>query len=138
MKALVIAGVAALGAAAAVTMAPSSENPLAPQRAASTSQAGKPGMPRKLSIDAAEPLAEPACNATSFAQLPGNPSMFIGRRLVTIEGKLAGVSGANDCSGGDPANEAKGRPFNRWGLVLDRFDWKTHRFISAKIGRAHV
>lgn len=131
MKALVIAGVAALGAAAAVTMAPSSENPLAPQRAASTSQAGKPGMPRKLSIDAAEPLAEPACNATSFAQLPGNPSMFIGRRLVTIEGKLAGVSGANDCSGGDPANEAKGRPFNRWGLVLDRFDWKTHRFISA-------
>jgi hypothetical protein len=50
--------------------------------------------------------------------------------LVTSEGKLAGVSGPNDCSGGDPTNEAKGRPFNRWGLVLDRFDWKTHRFTG--------
>jgi len=111
-------------------MAPSIKNAPAQKDTTPPSSRGQPVARTRLLIDDTEVIAEPACNATSFAQIPDDPSLFIGRRLVTNEGKLAGVSGANDCSGGDPANEAKGRPFNRWGLVLDRFDWKTRRFTG--------
>lgn len=128
MKPIIIAGVAALTAAAAVTMAPSNENASAPKDFKQSLAKPQPAGPGKLSIDGTQAITEPGCNATSFAQLPGDPSLFIGRRLITTQGKLAGVSGANDCSGGDPVNEAKGQPFNRWGLVLDRFDWKARRF----------
>lgn len=128
MKPIIIAGVAALTAAAAVTMAPSNDNASAPKDFKQSVAKPKPAGLGKLSIDGTQAITEPGCNATSFAQLPGDPSLFIGRRLITTQGKLAGVSGANDCSGGDPANESKGQPFNRWGLVLDRFDWKARRF----------
>lgn len=118
----------ALAAAAAVTLAPSIKHASSQQKAALTA---RPMALGKLALDASEVIAEPACNAIFFAQLPDDASLFIGRRLVTSEGKLTGASGPNDCSGGDPANEAKGLPFNRWGLVLDRFDWKTHQFTGA-------
>jgi hypothetical protein len=121
MKAIMIAG-ATLAATAASTFALSDkQSPVQHVLAHPISQ---------LKLNASKVISEPGCNATSFAQLPGNASLFIGRRLVTKEGKLAGVSGPNDCSGGDPTNQAKGRPFNRWGLVIDQFDWKTHRFTG--------
>ncbi|WP_145986328.1 hypothetical protein [Sphingobium sp. YG1] len=132
MKAIMMAG-AALATAAAVTLAPSIKQDPDQQSAHRFAPAAQPATLGKLALNASEVLAEPACNATSFAQLPGDASLFIGRRLVTNEGKLAGISGPNDCSGGDPANEARGRPYNRWGLVLDRFDWKTRRFTGATV-----
>lgn len=131
MKPIIVAGVAALAIATAVTMAASDENASTPVAAKQSVAKPQPAALGKLSINGAQAVSEPGCNATSFAQIPGDPSLFIGRRLITTQGKLAGVSGANDCSGGDPANEAKGQPFNRWGLVLDRFDWKTRRFTGA-------
>lgn len=130
MKAVIIAGAAALATAAAVTMAPSTRNTPSQQITDRPSSKAQPTVQRKFLIDASAAIVEPACNATSFAQLPNEPNLFIGRRLVTTEGRLAGVSGANDCSGGDPANQAKGLPFNRWSLVLERFDWNTRRFTS--------
>lgn len=127
MKGIIMVGAALTTVAAfapRATHAPGHDN-------ASRSVPGaQPAALGKLALDASEVLAEPGCNATSFAQIPGDASLFIGRRLVTSNGKLAGVSGPNDCSGGNPINEAKGRPFNRWSLVLDRFDWKTHRFTG--------
>jgi hypothetical protein len=77
-------------------------------------------------------LNPPGCNATAFAQLPGASDLFLGRQLLTADGHLSGISGPNDCSGGDPNNEKTGKVFNRWGLVLDRLDWKTHRFSIVK------
>lgn len=131
MKAIMIGRAALAAVATAVALVPWGEHdPDQQQGMSQFALTAQPAALGKLALDASEVLAEPACNATSFAQLPGDASLFIGRRLVTSEGKLAGVSGPNDCSGGDPANEAKGRPYNRWGLVLDRFDWKTHRFTG--------
>lgn len=131
MNAMIVLSAAALATAAAVAMIGSDENTPTKPAANNVSSKAQVVERNRLSMDAAEPIDEPGCNATSFAQMPSDPSLFIGRRLVTIDGRLAGISGANDCSGGDPANEAKGRPFNRWGLVLDRFDWKTRRFTGA-------
>ncbi len=78
------------------------------------------------------PVAEPGCNATAFAQLPGDPTLFLGRQLVGADGGLAGITSTNDCSGGDPANESAGKPFNRWSLTLVRLDWRTRRFTIVK------
>ena len=86
----------------------------------------------RVALDHAVEVGSPGCNASAFAQVPGALSQFIGRQLITEDGKLAGVSGANDCSGGKPGNEAIGRPFNRWGLVLDRFDWTKKTFSIVK------
>lgn len=132
MKAVIIAG-GILSAAAAWTFVLSVRHLPVQLDRPWIASAMQPTTLGKLALGASEVIAEPACNATSFAQLPNDPNLFIGRRLVTREGKLPSVSGPNDCSGGDPTNEAKGRPFNRWGLVLDRFDWKTHRFTGATV-----
>lgn len=90
--------------------------------------------PESFRVDVTRAIvaSEPGCNATAFAQLPREPSLFIGRQFVGADGRLAGVSGANDCSGGDPNNEAVGKPFNRWGLVLNSFDWATKSFHIIK------
>ncbi len=78
------------------------------------------------------PVGEPGCNATATVQIPGTTDLFIGRRLLTADGQLAGVSGPNDCSGGQVENLKNGKIFNRWGLTLDRFDWKDHKFSLIK------
>lgn len=77
-------------------------------------------------------LTPPGCNAVNFAQVPGSSDLFIGRQLLTADGQLAGVSGPDDCSGGNPDNAKNGKIFNRWGLTLDRLDWSTHRFSIVK------
>lgn len=78
-------------------------------------------------------VTAPGCNASAFAQIPGSPTLFIGRQLLTADGKLAPPEQAEDCSGGNPANEKKlGRSFNRWSLMLDRFDWTRNRFEVVK------
>ena len=85
-----------------------------------------------LDLSNSSVVSEPGCNATSFAQLPDSRSLFIGRQSITADGRLAGVSGPNDCSGGDWENEAAGKPYDRWGLVLDFFDWGTKQFHIVK------
>jgi hypothetical protein len=66
----------------------------------------------------------PGCNQTALTQIPGAPDLFIVRQLQTADGQLPGASKPNDCSGGK---------MNRWGLMLDRFDWSTHKFAALKI-----
>jgi hypothetical protein len=74
----------------------------------------------------------PGCNAVAFAQIPGaDRSLFIGRQLITGDGRLAGVTGPNDCSGGD-ARHIKTDTYNRWSLMIDRLDWKARRFSIVK------
>lgn len=87
---------------------------------------------QRLALNQPRMLGEPGCNATAFAQLPDDRSLFIGRQLVTADGRLAGVSGPNDCSGGDPANEKRGQAFNRWSLTLTKLDWKSGQFSIVK------
>jgi hypothetical protein len=77
-------------------------------------------------------IALPGCNASAFAQLPHDTDLFIGRQLLTADGELAPPTRAQDCSGGDPGNEKAGKSFNRWSLMLDRFDWKTKKFEVVK------
>lgn len=86
----------------------------------------------RLDLSRTTTANEPGCNSTAFAQLPGDPALFIGRQSVTADGRLAGVTGANDCSGGNVENERVGRPYNRWGLVLDAFDWNSRQFTVVK------
>jgi hypothetical protein len=99
--------------------------------AAATSAAAENTTPYLGATDAVV-LAPPGCNATAFVQVPGAADLFIGRQLITETGALAGVSGPNDCSGGNAANEKAGKPFNRWSLVLDRLDWTKHAFSIVK------
>jgi hypothetical protein len=80
----------------------------------------------------AQIIARPGCNASAFAQLPHNTDLFIGRQLLGADGQLAPPARAQDCSGGDPANEKTGKSFNRWSLMLDRFDWKSNKFEVVK------
>ncbi|MFS0851640.1 hypothetical protein AB3M93_19575 [Novosphingobium panipatense] len=80
----------------------------------------------------AQVIARPGCNASAFAQLPRDPDLFIGRQLLTADGQLAPPAGAQDCSGGNPDNEKAGKSFNRWSLMLDRFDWKAKKFEVVK------
>lgn len=80
--------------------------------------------------DIAVEVISPGCNASAFSQLPEDTSLFLGRMLITSKGKLAGLTGPNDCSGADVQNDKLGEPYNRWGLVLNRFDWKTRSFTA--------
>lgn len=80
----------------------------------------------------AQVIARPGCNASAFAQLPDDAHLFIGRQLLTADGELAYPTQAQDCSGGNPNNEIVGKSFNRWSLMLDRFDWKTKKFEVVK------
>lgn len=77
-------------------------------------------------------LTLPGCNASSFAQLPNDPALFVGRQLLTADGRLAPPGQANDCSGGNPDNQKIGKSFNRWSLMLDRFDWGRGKFEVVK------
>lgn len=77
-------------------------------------------------------LNQPGCNATAFAQMPGNPGLFAGRQLLTADGRLAPPDEADDCSGGNPDNARKGKAFNLWSLTLVSFDWTSHRFGAAR------
>jgi len=90
------------------------------------------GLARYLGVDAAVPVETSGCNAVALAQVPGSPDLFLGRHLLTADGKMAGISGPNDCSGGNPDNPKNGKIFNRWGLVLERLDWTNHKFIVVK------
>ena len=77
-------------------------------------------------------VATPGCNSTAFAQLPREHDLFIGRQLLTVDGDIAGISGPNDCSGGNPDNQKAGKVFNRWSLTLNRLDWRAHKFSLVK------
>jgi hypothetical protein len=55
------------------------------------------------------------------------------RQMLTAEGQIAGVTGPNDCSGGDRENQTRGQVFNRWALTLNRFDWRARRFALEKV-----
>jgi hypothetical protein len=59
--------------------------------------------------------------------------MFVGRQLLTADGQVAGITGPNDCSGGNPDNDKTGKVFNRWALTLSKFDWSTHKFALLKV-----
>jgi hypothetical protein len=86
----------------------------------------------RLDLSHSATAGEPGCNSTAFAQVPNQPTIFIGRQQITADGLLAGLTGDNDCSGGDPGNERRAKPFNRWALVLDSFDWETRQFTIIK------
>jgi hypothetical protein len=73
------------------------------------------------------------CNATSLAQVPDSTELFVGRQLLTADGQVAGITGPNDCSGGNPDNEKTGNAFNRWALTLSKFDWSDHKFALLKL-----
>jgi hypothetical protein len=73
------------------------------------------------------------CNATSLAQVPGSPELFLGRQLLTSDGQIAGLTGPNDCSGGDPGNQSTGKIFNRWALTLSKLNWSTHQLTLVKV-----
>src|ERR1700735_5514423 len=77
--------------------------------------------------DSAFILLQPVgCNATSLAQVPGSAELFLGRQPLTSDGQVAGITGPNDCSGGNPDNQSTGKIFNRWALTLSKLDWSTH------------
>ena len=79
-------------------------------------------------------LVQPVgCNATSLAQMPGSPELFLGRQLLTADGQIAGITGPNDCSGGNPDNQRTGKVFNRWALTLSKLDWSTHQLMLVKV-----
>jgi hypothetical protein len=63
------------------------------------------------------------CNATALVQVPDSAELFLGRQLLTDDGRIAGITGPNDCSGGKA---------NRWALTLSRFDWGTRQFTLLK------
>jgi hypothetical protein len=73
------------------------------------------------------------CNATSLAQMPGSAELFVGRQLLTADGQIAGITGPNDCSGGNPDNQRTGKIFNRWALTLSKLDWSTHQLTLVKV-----
>ena len=84
--------------------------------------------------DSAFILLQPVgCNATSLAQVPGSAELFLGRQLLTADGQVAGITGPNDCSGGNPDNQSTGKIFNRWALTLSKLDWSTHKLTLAKV-----
>lgn len=85
-----------------------------------------------LGSEGARVLTLPGCNASAFAQVPGSSTLFIGRQLLTENGELAPPERANDCSGGNPANQKVGKVFNRWSLMLDKFDWSSGKFDVVK------
>ena len=72
------------------------------------------------------------CNASSLVQLPDTTDLFLDRQLITVDGQIAGVTGPNDCSGGNPDNTKHGKAFNQWTLTLVKFDWTTHVFTLVK------
>ena len=72
------------------------------------------------------------CNATSLAQVPGSAELFLGRQLLTADGQVAGITGPNDCSGGNPDNQSTGKIFNRWVLTLSKLNWSTHKLTLIK------
>jgi hypothetical protein len=83
--------------------------------------------------DSAFILLQPVgCNATSLAQVPGSAELFLGRQLLTADGQVAGITGPNDCSGGNPDNQSTGKIFNRWALTLSKLDWSTHKLTLIK------
>jgi hypothetical protein len=63
-----------------------------------------------------------ACNATSLAQVPGYPNLFINRQLQTKQNALPGAQ-TSDC---DNAG-------SRFGLTLDSIDWNTHELRILKV-----
>jgi hypothetical protein len=73
------------------------------------------------------------CNATSLVQAPASTELFFGRQLLTSDGQIAGISGPNDCSGGNPDNQSTGKIFNRWALTLSKLDWSTHKLTLVKV-----
>jgi hypothetical protein len=73
------------------------------------------------------------CNATSLAQVPGSTELFLGRQLLTADGQIAGVTGPNDCSGGNPDNRLSGKVFNRWALTLSTWNWSAHKLTLRKV-----
>jgi hypothetical protein len=73
------------------------------------------------------------CNATALVQIPGIPDLFLGRQLLTADGAIAGITGPNDCSGGNSDNQKSGKVFNRWALSLSRLDWSDHKFTLLKV-----
>ena len=54
-------------------------------------------------------LSGTGCNTASFAQIPGERDLFLGRQPIA-------ASSINDCSS------------SRWEIVLDRLDWEAHAF----------
>jgi hypothetical protein len=72
------------------------------------------------------------CNAVAVAEVPGSPNLFVGRRLIRGDGRMAGWNGApDDCSGGSRQFLSEDL-FNQWGLVLLRFNWSNRKFAIVK------
>jgi hypothetical protein len=93
-----------------------------------------PAVPGDSGSDSAFVLLQPVgCNATSLAQVPDSAELFLGRQLLTADGQVAGITGPNDCSGGNPDNQSTGKIFNRWALTLSKLDWTTHKLTLAKV-----
>jgi len=77
-------------------------------------------------------IQEAGCNASSPVQIPGTLNLFLNRQLLTAAGQVAGISGPNDCSGGDAANEKNGGIYNRWALTVNRLDWDSNKLVLLK------
>jgi hypothetical protein len=68
-------------------------------------------------------LNQVGCNTTAIVQIPHTGDLFMSRQMLTDDGKIAGITGPNDCSGATQ---------NRWALTLTKFDWNTHTFTLLK------
>jgi hypothetical protein len=68
------------------------------------------------------------CNAVSYAQIPGEDSLFLGRQFMKADGSP--VTREDGCSNSPSASEAVSA--HRQGLVLDRLNWAEKSFSVVK------
>jgi hypothetical protein len=70
-----------------------------------------------------ERVATTGCNAASYAPVPGTDGLFVGRQFFKPDNKPVTVE--EKCASPGALEAIKG---NRWGIVLDRFDWHSKTF----------
>lgn len=77
--------------------------------------------------DNARTLVETGCNAATYVQLPGEADFFVGRHFFKADGSA--VTPEEKCASEGVREAVKA---NRWGLVLDRLNWKDGVFSIVK------
>lgn len=74
-------------------------------------------------------LKQTGCNSVSYAPVPGESSLFIGRQFFKSDGSA--VTREEGCGANSPA-VSESIKANRWGLVLDRLNWAEKSFTIVK------
>ncbi len=73
-------------------------------------------------------IGRTGCNSVSYAQVPDKDGFFLGRQFFKADGSP--ITLEDGCGNNPAASEAV--KANRWGLVLDRLNWKEKSFSFVK------